>query len=464
MGSLSVDWIVAAIAAVSAAIALASLIVGRRSQREAIEQQRELGAKQLEETRRQSVESTAILREQLRLQLLDLRLTHGEDAGPGPAIAPPEVEAFAVEVDRPAQPATVMLPEESPYVVGPPILDPNRFAGRVAQTADFYGYLVGGQLQSVSLLGARRSGKTSFLFHVSYPGILEAHAGPTAARLIPVYVDLQAAGSGPQAFFASAARRTGLELSRRTGSALPEAAAAKNEYDRLLRYLDAATSAGWQFMFMLDEFERLTRNPAFAFDFFDNLRALTQDYAPHLALVTTSMRPLSSLTSGEPQDRVSPLFNVFYPTPLYLGAMPVEEMRELVAEPAQRDGHPFSPEDVSFVCDLAGGLPFGLQAAADALFRARLRGTGGEAGRTAARQVFTEGLRPHFEHYWRYFTDPERGAISRLVRNEPPPPGDAKNLAELARYGFVEPAPDGGYRVLGSAFADWIRAASAVKP
>jgi hypothetical protein len=458
MQSLSADWILAGIAALSACIALVSLIVSRRSQREAIDQQRDLGLKQLEENRRQFAESTAILREQLRLQFLELQFTHGDEIAPGTAaLAPLTDETPPAEVEFPAQPVTVMLPEESPYVVGPPILESSRFAGRVAQTADFYGYLLGGQLQSVSLLGARRSGKTSFLFHVSSAPILETHAGPTAARLIAVYIDLQAAGPAPQAFFSRTARLTALALRRRSGSDLPEAAAARADYGRFLRLLDAATRAGWQYLFLLDEFERVTRNPAFTFDFFDNLRALTQDYAPNVALVTTSMRPLSTLTSGEPQDRVSPLFNVFYPTPLYLGAMIAEEARLLVAGPAERAGLPFTPEDVGFVCDLAGRLPFGLQAAADALYRARLRGAAGEAGRAAARQVFAEGMRPHFEHHWRYCTDAERAALARLAAGQASPPADARALSELARYGFVEEAPGGGYRVLGSAFAEWIR-------
>jgi hypothetical protein len=228
-----------------------------------------------------------------------------------------------------------------------------------------------------------------------------------------------------------------------------------------LRYLDAATGAGWQVMLLLDEFEKVTRNPAFTFDFFDNLRALTQDYAPNVALVTTSMRPLSTLTSGEAQDRVSPLFNVFYPTPLYLGAMAEDEARALASGPAQRGSRPFSPEDVSFVCSLAGRLPFGLQAAADALYRARLRGAAGETGRTTTTHVYVEGMRPHFEHLWRYCTDAERGALARLASGSAALPDDAPRLAELARYGFVEQTA-AGYRVFGSAFAEWIRTAGAV--
>lgn len=225
MLTLSADWILAGIATVSAIIALTSLVASRRSQREALKQQRELGKEQLAESRRQSTENIAILREQLRLQLLELRLSHGDEVTPSPEFpAPPAGSVQPGAAEFPAEPMTVLLPEESPYVVGPPILELSRFSGRVAQVADFFGYLLGGQLQSVSLLGARRSGKTSFLFHVSRPSALEPHAGATAARLIPVYVDLQAAGPDAQGFFGCVTRRTKLALQQRAGADILDAA------------------------------------------------------------------------------------------------------------------------------------------------------------------------------------------------------------------------------------------------
>jgi len=468
MQQTTLEWTVAISAAISVVIALCGVAVNLVFQRRAGKTQAEMlevskrrmekAAIREQEERQGQTEELKTRQKELELKLIEMGLL------PEP-ILPPDLDLAApVRSARDTTPPetaagnglTVTLTGQSPYIVGPPILERRDFYGRQELVVLFFEHLLAGQLQSVSLLGARRSGKTSLLRHVSHPLTLHYFAGEMADRLVPVYLNLQAMPRDSRAFFNVLTRLTIREFEYRARTEVGNVPPAPG-YDFLLQFFEKTRPTNSLFVLMLDEFELLAQNSALPMDFFNNLRALTQE--PHVALVATSLRGLAEITAREVPDRVSPLFNVFYPQPLYLGAMPAEEARQLAAGPAERSGHPLSPEDVNFVCDLAGRLPFRLQAAADALYRVRFRGETGAAGRTSAREVFASSMTAHFEHQWRHFTDAERAALIRLAKGEPPAAGDGPALADLARYGFVEEI-GGRYRVLGSAFEEWVRGAS----
>ncbi|MCP4425777.1 MAG: ATP-binding protein, partial [Chloroflexi bacterium] len=75
------------------------------------------------------------------------------------------------------------------YIVGHPIKKPADFYGRSEQTRRFFEIIGGTQAQSVSVLGLRRAGKTSFLQYVAHKDVMARYL-PDPENYAMVYVDM----------------------------------------------------------------------------------------------------------------------------------------------------------------------------------------------------------------------------------------------------------------------------------
>ena len=75
------------------------------------------------------------------------------------------------------------------YVVGHPIKRPEDFYGRTEQVARFFEIVGGIQTQSLSVLGVRRAGKTSFFQYVSHPEVMARYV-PNPRDYVMVYIDM----------------------------------------------------------------------------------------------------------------------------------------------------------------------------------------------------------------------------------------------------------------------------------
>ena len=85
------------------------------------------------------------------------------------------------------------------YIVGHPIKHPADFYGRHEQVTRFYEIIGGRQAQSVSVLGVRRAGKTSFLQYIAHPSTMAQYlADPDDYTM--VYIDLSSCKS-PSDFY-----------------------------------------------------------------------------------------------------------------------------------------------------------------------------------------------------------------------------------------------------------------------
>jgi hypothetical protein len=166
----------------------------------------------------------------------------------------------------------------SPYLVGPPIQTVDGFYGRRMQIDSFFENLNRPQLCSQRILGARRSGKTSFLRHVSNPKI---HTGRIRTPGLPVifaYVDLQGIATEPTALPHARAlhdhRRSGPDRTgpmlffREVASAIAVAAPSGKKIRVPKTFRDSASFDTWlggigrrfRLVVLLDEFETLVRS------------------------------------------------------------------------------------------------------------------------------------------------------------------------------------------------------------
>ena len=297
---------------------------------------------------------------------------------------------------------------DNPYVFRGPVRVSQMFFGRTHELNEIAAFLRANQ--SVSIVGPRKIGKTSLLFHLmrpeTWPGI-----GLGEDTLL-VYLDCEVLGeSSREEILGQFAGEIAGTLDARGLSAEPALEKALDKPSRLS--LEAAirklNQRGLRVVLILDEFERLSVNANLDVNFFNALRSAAGRY--QFAFVTASARPLIQLTySGQSQEILSsPFFNIF--ASLFLRLLPEDEARQLIREPAQRAGAPFSSKLEDFICDLAGGHPLALQIAC---FHACATPDDTPGGLAEIERRTMLELTPHFEYYWHNLTPDEQNTLRQL--------------------------------------------------
>ena len=229
----------------------------------------------------------------------------------------------------------------NPYAERGMIRDRTAFFGRTRELSEILSRLF--SMQSVSVVGERRIGKSSFLYHLTQTG-----SDQLGNDFLLRYLDLQSVLSSEE-FYERACELLGAEGSTH-------------------RDLERAIS-GKKVGLCLDEFEQATGNPEFGADFFNVLRSFAG--TGKLALVVATQHTLSDLYRAEAIP-TSPFPNIF--TLLRLGPLAEDEARDLVTRPAERAGQPFTEAEASFVLGLAGAHPYRLNVACTLLYEAKLSG------------------------------------------------------------------------------------------
>lgn len=235
-------------------------------------------------------------------------------------------------------------------------VNPEQFVGRRAELQRIFAGLEvahTGQLQSFSVVGPRRIGKSSLLFYIANK--FAAHlAQPAPYRL--AYIELQDARCHT--------------LDGLLGGILEHLGAGQLVGNKtpLVGFQDAILALrarGALPVVCLDEFEELThRREQFTFDFYESLRHLMNQHA--LAFITASKTPLIDL--AQTLGYTSPFFNIF--THLPLGELTDAEARELIARGAACD-RPFTPTEQNDALLLAGKHPYKLQLIGSLLYQVK---------------------------------------------------------------------------------------------
>ncbi|MBC7811010.1 MAG: protein kinase [Burkholderiales bacterium] len=295
----------------------------------------------------------------------------------------------------------------NPYSLRTMIRDPNVFIGRSAELHDIYTLL--SSSQSCSIVGPRRIGKSSLLYHLVRPESYTPHL-PNADTFVLAFMDLQElAGLGADDFFYTAVERLNRAGAGRL-AADPERDGTMSAFRRMLA---RATDAGLRLVLCCDEFEMLSQNSRFNADFFAYLRGLCSNY--NLALVTSSRASLYDLCH-QGNLQTSQFWNIFVERAL--GLMPDDEAHTLVAGPFERAGaaSELINDAVRFVLDLAGTHPLFIQIAGYHLFEA-LENAGGEALDVEAITLrFQEESHPHYAYAWSQLDEIEQSTLLGVLR------------------------------------------------
>jgi hypothetical protein len=344
------------------------------------------------------------------------------------------------------------MPLSNPFFHRGPIRDRVYFFGREHETSQALSLLGNGQ--SIALVGQRRIGKTSLLFHLADSEIFTRY-GLSSTEHLFIYIDCGGLASLDQP-----------SLYRLFLEEISDTLADKTSSSSQLEILDDVTpityrafertlrgliQQGWKLIVILDEFERLSRNPQLDPDFFSGLRALTAKYP--IAYVTASKRSLLELTYADASTLSSPFFNIF--ASIRLGLFSEAEARDLLTSLAARGELTFASPLLDLLLDLAGPHPLFLQIAGFHAFE--LQQTKGatltDADYAELRDKFHASVEEHFSYYWRNLSAPEQRVLAILPASQGSQPGSMRQLEQaclIIRRGQ-------SYDYLSSAFRTFIQ-------
>lgn len=239
----------------------------------------------------------------------------------------------------------------SPFIVGPPIRQPRHFFGRTFELNRVFALWRHQPLQNVAVIGAKRSGKTSFLCQLmTIAGARPEQLRPSQrADWLPrperyrwVFVDFQ----DPRM-----CRRERLLRHLLTSLHLPAPDSCDLEQfmDLVGQHLRQPT------LILLDGLGAALRAPELDTSFWEGLRSLASHHADgNLGFVLAAHESPTALALAQRQS--SPFFNIFGHT-FTLGPLTDGEARELIASSPQC----FDPADVEWILSQSGRWPILLQ-------------------------------------------------------------------------------------------------------
>jgi hypothetical protein len=349
------------------------------------------------------------------------------------------------------------------YIVGHPIKHPADFYGRHEQVTRFFEIIGGPQAQSVSVLGVRRAGKTSFLQYVAHPDTM-SHYLVDADDYTMIYIDISSCKT-PTEFYYRLLQRLKVRMGKaKTDFLWKESPVGQTNLYDIESYLCQFPNR--RIVLLLDEFDHL-RSEAFTQDFLTELRAMTGVLEYDLACVTASYWDLYTLGTRLGLPPTSPFYNIFYPTPIYISALELTEATSLIDVPAAKGGVTFSEDEVREIQGLAGSLPFFVQATAAKWFRTKRGGSAPDV-ETARLQLATD-LAPYFDQWWHNFNSQEREVMLAIGSERPLSSLNQtqlerdKIIRRLQAYGLLFRSED-GVNINGRIFQTWIRQYAQLQP
>jgi len=282
-------------------------------------------------------------------------------------------------------------------------------------------------------VGMRRSGKSSLLRYIRQ----RIHEFCAPDHLIIVPLDLQ-----DRRFHTPEGMSEGLRrgIERATGNAPWQRGENDNDW-AIMDGLEGLRDSGQRLLVLIDEFEQIGRRLEQFQDWGDDWRSKAS--AGLLTLVIATLRPLEEIYTH--CGLTSPFGNVF--TSTTLGALEPAAWQQLVQDGFAAAGNHLGADDLPFIHDLAGGLPYYTQLAAALLWQ--------HGDHARARAEFTRQARPRFAELWRDLRNDEQRILRHAagVPGVSVPAGSAALRERLHDNGLLR--VDG--QIFSRAFIDFVR-------
>lgn len=295
----------------------------------------------------------------------------------------------------------------NPFIVGSRINDPVKFFGRKLEIYQVISRLK--NMQSTAIVGERRIGKSSLLYHLYQTGT--SHLGDKYSF---IYAELTKNKYHASVYdlFKNVLAECGVEFAKK--DSIQQHLIVFEETVKEL------TQSGKKIVLLFDEFEELIQHRTqFPEDFFDELRAALNDQ--HLAIITGTKKPLKELS--EEKKLSSPFHNVF--KVLELSEFTIDEASEFIAHDWGID--PFSEDEISFIISYPQfNHPLVLQAICSWVVDNRQFGYN--------EMTLEEKIRKDVESYF------SKGFLSAARRNKSALIEEGKTLWEMAKDIFTSAA------------------------
>jgi hypothetical protein len=324
----------------------------------------------------------------------------------------------------------------NPFSYGKPIDEPARFIGRRREIEQIYSRLLSA-FESSSIVGERRSGKTSLLKILQHPEI-QTKFGLDPEKYKFVYQD----------FLFLDESTTPTRFWQRVLKSIRRAIAAHDQVVAEIEFaLKAETIDNYALddifalidqedlyiVLLLDEFEQVTRNHNFDSDFFGGLRALAIHH--HLALITSSRQDLVQLTHSK-EVASSPFFNIF--AAINQRNFSEQDATELIDKYLSDTGVKFLLSELNVIFAIAGYNPYFLQMACHHLFAAHQQGLDD----AARRRYLTEEARREgaviLQDFWQGSTPSQQILLIILALRELERKAGKQGKADSFNAAFVE--------------------------
>jgi len=325
----------------------------------------------------------------------------------------------------------------NPYNYSTVVTDPEMFFGRESHLSALYVRLK--NMQSTSVVGLRRIGKSSLLYQLA-----RTLPGELGQNYVPIYIDLQDARYRAIASFV---KTTAMALNEKMGGILSVTSVI--DMSSFSEMIEKLRHTNIRPVLCLDEFEEFMQHPEeFNDEFLEALRALGG--RGKLAMVTTSQTSLAELIRAK--LLTSPFDNIF--AAMELGLLEPDAALALRREPFEQEGTKLSAKDEVLVEELAGRHPFFLQMACYHLYEARSQPA--YRREDVVREPFGRDAESHFERLWEHLGASEKAALKAIVGQAVFTNESERVLGRLVRLGLVEQR-DGRWRPFSQAFAERIQ-------
>jgi len=244
----------------------------------------------------------------------------------------------------------------NPFINRGVITNPEDFFGREQEISEIITRL--GAMQSSSLVGERRIGKSSLLYHLAQTGWLKID--DPAYRFL--YFDLlDARFHTAVEFFRAILQRLDLDA-----DAVGDGKSLNRNLIAFTDQIEAQEQAGRRIVLCLNEFEATFKHPAeFTEDFFDHLRSHLDRRS--FAVVTSTRTRLQDLCLDGKLN--SPFYNIF--TVVELGPFTDDEVKTFLAHYHQQVQ--FTEDELKFINSYLDPHPLKLQIICDLVMKNRER-------------------------------------------------------------------------------------------
>ena len=319
----------------------------------------------------------------------------------------------------------------NPYYRRSAISSPDEFFGRENEMREIFQLLE--QQQSIALIGERRAGKSSILNAISF--LSYDSKLPEDVRF--VFVNCLYLEGAPEERFIT------LMLNQITKELEVEKLAPVR--DSLIDAAEAARTKGYKLVVLMDEVDVIVENPQIPKELFSFFRAWSENFHIPFVIATREgkIEPLLKVTSVG-----SPFWNSL--KTVYVGPFTHAETQNLILTPAFLSEQPFTDEQVKWIHDHGGHLPFFIQIAASAVFAQHKLGA--ERWRTA----FMSEADQHFEYLLDFMEEKQRDALGDFLRGKPL---TARMESDLLVKGMLI-EEDGVQRLFSAGLADKLRTRS----